>query len=166
MKLSKRENLGDIGGASSSQKEQVMDNRNKNPLLAGLMNVVLPGSSQLYVNHDWGRFAGAFVLGVAAFTAAIWGGSVVQTARGYTLPTGMCMGIMLMAIIMILFNSGQKTAKERNTQIKTAAYYNSKRTVPHETYEQRNVRTKKMRDEGLISEQEYKDKNAKVDLDE
>jgi len=143
-----------------------MDNTNKNPLVAGLMNVVLPGSSQLYVNHDWGRFAGAFVLGVAAFVAAIWGGNVVQSARAYAMPQGMCMGIMLMAITAVLFLSGQKTAKERNTQIKTAAYYNSKRTVPHETYEQRNVRTKKMRDEGLISEQEYKDKNDKVDLDE
>jgi len=139
-----------------------MDNKNKNPLLAGLLNVVIPGSSQLYVNHDWGRFIGAFVIGVVAFVAAIFGGNTVQAARGYALPQGLCTGVLMLIIIIVLFLSGHKTAKGRNTEINTAAFYNSKRTVSHESNEKQHAQIQKMRDEGLISEEEYEEKNAKV----
>jgi len=137
-------------------------NTNKNPLLAGLINVVTPGSSQLYVNHDWGRFIGAFIIGVVAFVAAIWGGNTVQSARGYALPQGLCTGILLMAVIVVLFLSGHGTAKGRNTEVNTAAFYNSKRTVSHESDEKQHAQIQKLRDEGLISEEEYEEKNAKV----
>jgi len=134
----------------------------KNPLLAGLMNVVIPGSSQLYVNKDWGRFISAFVIGVVAFIAAIWAGNTVQTARGYPLPQGVCPGILLLIIIVVLFLSGHRTAKGHNTEVKSAAFYNSKRTVSHESDEKQHAQIQKMRDEGLISEEEYDEKNAKV----
>jgi hypothetical protein len=139
-----------------------MDTTNKNPLLAGLMNVVIPGSSQLYVNHDWGRFISSFVIGVVAFAAAIWGGNTVQTARGYSLPQGLCTGILLLVIFVVLFLSGHRTAKGHNTEVDTAAFYNSKRTVSHESAEKQHALIQKMRDEGLISEEEFEEKNANV----
>lgn len=139
-----------------------MDKKNKNPMLAGLMNVVIPGSSQLYVNHDWGRFMGAFALGVVAFVAAILMGNIVQSARGFALPQGVCMGILLMAVVVVLFLSGHRTASSRNTETRTAAFYNSKRTISHESTEKQYAQIQKLRDEGLISEEEFEEKNAKV----
>ena len=139
-----------------------MDKKNKNPMLAGLMNVVIPGSSQLYVNHDWGRFMGAFALGVVAFVIAVLMGNIVQSARGFALPQGVCMGILLMAVVVVLFLSGHKTASSRNTETRTAAFYNSKRTLSHESTEKQYAQIQKQRDEGLISEEEFEEKNAKV----
>ena len=139
-----------------------MEKKNKNPMLAGLMNVVIPGSSQLYVNHDWGRFVGAFALGAVAFAAAILMGNVVQSARGFALPQGACMGILLMIVVVVLFLSGHRTASSRNIETKTAAFYNSKRTISHESAEKQYAQIQKLRDEGLISEEEFEEKNATV----
>jgi len=143
-----------------------MDNKIKNPLLAGLMNVVLPGASQLYVNHNWSRFVGTLVAGVAAFVAAVWVGNLVQGARGYFMAQGVCMGLMLMAVFVVLFLSGHKTAQDRNAEINTAAYYNSKRMVSHDSHEIQHAQIQKMHDEGLISKQEFDEKNAKVNSKE
>ena len=71
-------------------------------------------------------------------------------------------GILLLIIIVMLFLSGYGTAKGRNTEVNTAAFYNSKRAVSHESDEKRYAQIQKMRDEGLISEEEYDEKNAKV----
>lgn len=60
-----------------------MDTKNKNPLPSGLMNVVLPGSSQLYVNKDWVSFLGSFLVGIAAYFAALWLGNLVQDSRTF-----------------------------------------------------------------------------------
>ena len=139
-----------------------MDNEYKNPLLAGLINVLIPGSSQLFVNRDWGRFIGAFIISVLVFTAAIWTGNLVQHSRGYALPQGMCMGILVMIVIAVLFLSGHKTAKDRNSKMKDAALYNSKRTASRDSDAIKYSKIQNMRDEGLISEKEYDEKNAKV----
>jgi len=136
---------------------------NKNPMLSGLLNVIIPGSSQVYVNRDWGRFIGAFILGVAAFAAAIWVGNLAQSARGYALPQGLCTGVMLTIIVVVLFLSGHREAKNRNIHLNNIAFYNSKRTVSRESGDRQHNQIQTMRDEGLISKQEFDEKNARVD---
>ena len=104
-----------------------MDKKNKNPLLAGLMNVLIPGSSQLYVNKDAGKFIRGFIVGGIALTVAVLLGSLVQNARGYTLPQGACMGPMVLVVVIVLFINGRKVAGERNRESVDADYYNSRR---------------------------------------
>lgn len=146
----------------SSQKEQNMNGKNKNPLLAGLMNVVIPGSSRLYVNRDWIGFLGSFLIGSVAFLAAYFLGGLVQDSRTYTLPQGFCWGILMTIIVVVLFMIGQKSARDHNNEIHSAAFYNSKRTVSHESDKQEYKQIQGMRDDGLISEKEFEEKNAKV----
>jgi hypothetical protein len=81
-----------------------------------------------------------------------------QWAKQNRLSTGM----LLLIIIVMLFLSGYGTAKGRNIEVNTAAFHNSKRAVSHESDEKRYAQIQKMRDEGLISEEEYDEKNAKV----
>lgn len=134
----------------------------KNPMLAGFFNIVVPGSSHLYANKDWGMFSLTFVLGAVAWVAALWGGNLIQNSRGYALPQGVCMGVLLMTVIVVLFLSGHRTATERNLEVNTAAFYNSKRTILHGSKATQYAEIQKMRDEGLISEEEFEEKNAKV----
>jgi uncharacterized protein YacL len=139
-----------------------MDNKNKNPLFAGLMNVLIPGSSHLYVNKDWSRFIRAFFIGAGAFVVAILLGNLVQHTRGYPLPQGICIGGLVIVIAVLLFLSGHKLARERDNEMNDAAFYNSKRNVSYESDQMKHTKIQKMRDEGLISDQEYEEKNAKV----
>ena len=89
-----------------------MDKKTKNPLLAGLINVLIPGSSQLYVNNDRAKFIRAFVVGAIALTVAVLLGSLIQNTRGYSLPQGVCMGSLVTAVAAVLFISGRKVAGE------------------------------------------------------
>jgi hypothetical protein len=139
-----------------------MNTKIKNPLLAGLMNIVIPGSSQFYLNKDWGRSLGSFLLGIVAYFAALGLGNLVQGSRTYALPQGLVTGILMMVVVVVLFLSGQKAAKDHNNEIKSAAFYNSKRIVSHESDEKQYAQIQKMRDDGLISGEEYDEKNAKV----
>jgi hypothetical protein len=139
-----------------------MDNKNKNPLLAGLINVLIPGSSHLYVNKDWGRFLRAFFVGVGAYVVVILLGNLVEHTRGYPLPQGILMSGLVMVVAVILFLSGHKAARERDNEINDAAFYNSKRIVFYESDQMKRTKIQRMRDEGLISDQEYDEKNAQV----
>jgi hypothetical protein len=139
-----------------------MDKDNKNPLLAGLMNVLVPGSSHLYINRDWGKFIRAFIIGVLAFTVAYLTGSTVQDTRGVDLPQGLCMGGLLMAVVVVYFISGFKVARERNNEMNASAFYDSKRSASHAGGKISFTKTQKMRDESLVSDQEYDAENAKT----
>ena len=127
-----------------------MDKKNKNPLLAGFINVLIPGSSQLYVNNDKAKFFRAFVFGAIALTVAVLLGSLIQNTRGYSLPQGVCMGSLVTAVAAVLFISGRRVAGERNSEKDNAAYYNSMRRDSHEA---KQTAAKKAQDEGLASEQ-------------
>jgi hypothetical protein len=70
-----------------------------------------------------------------------------------------------MAIIAVLFVSGYRTARTRNNETNASAFYNSKRHVSHESGKAQLAEVKKMRDEGLISVQEYEDKKEKIESD-
>ena len=142
-----------------------MNIKNKSPMFAGLINVLIPGASQLYINKDWGRFIRAFVVNILVLAAAITLGSLFQQSRSYKLPPGLCMGVLIMAYIAVLFGGGYQTARLRNNETNAANFYNSKRRVSHESEEVQHADIQKMRDEGLISEQEFDEKNSIVDQD-
>jgi hypothetical protein len=44
-----------------------MDRRNQNPLLVGLINVLVSGSSHVVINQDQHRSIGTFIVGVMGF---------------------------------------------------------------------------------------------------
>ena len=139
-----------------------MDKENKNPLLSGLINVLVPGSSQLYINHDWGKFIRAFIIGAAAFTVAYLSGGTVQNTRGYDLPPGLCMGGLLMTVAVVYFISGFKVARERNNEMNAAAFYDSKRSAPRKGAEPKNAKTKKLRAQGPVSKHEQDGESAQT----
>ncbi len=127
-----------------------MDKKNKNPLLAGLINVLIPGSSQLYVSNDRARFFRSFLMGAGTFIIAVILGNLIQNTRGYSLPQGVCMGSALTLVAVILFISGVRVAGEHNSETNNAAYYNSLR---HESYAAKKNAAHKAQTEESASEQ-------------
>jgi hypothetical protein len=113
----------------------------KNPLLAGLFNMLIPGSGYLYINNDRGRFIRVLIVGIA-----------IQHTQGYPLPQGLCMGILLLIVLVPLFRNGQNAANQYNFVIDNATMYNARQQGSSEAQLARN---QTMRDKGLISQQEY-----------
>jgi len=134
--------------------------KKRNPLVAGLLNMLLPGSCYLYVDRDPGRFAKSFIGGIAAITVMLILGNGIQNIRGYSLPAGLCTGILLLTILAPWFLNGQKTANWHNNAMDSTARYNAHRSARQGSGAGLRASIQKMRDEGLISKQEYDKKNA------
>jgi hypothetical protein len=124
----------------------------KNPLLAGLFNILVPGSGYWYVNQDRGRFIKTLIIGIVAITAMIVVGGILQSTTGFPLPQGLCIGILLLMVLVPLFLNGQKAAIHHNFVIDNASLYTARQ---HGTDETQLARNQHLRDKGLISEQEY-----------
>jgi len=124
----------------------------KNPLLAGLFNMLVPGSGYWYVDQDRERFIKALLVGIAAFAAMIVVGTVLQKTTGFPLPQGLCGGMLLLFVLVPLFLNGQKAALHHNFVMDNASLYTARQ---HGTDEAQLVRNQHLRDKGLISEQEY-----------
>ena len=124
----------------------------KNPLLAGLLNMLVPGSGYWYVNRDRGRFIKTLILGIAAITALIVVGNIFQSTIGFPLPQGICFGILLLIVLVPLFQSGQRSAMHHNFVQDNASMYNARQRG---TDEAQLARNQNLRDKGLISKQEY-----------
>lgn len=124
----------------------------KNPLLAGLFNMLVPGSGYWYVDQDRGRFIKTLVIGIAAIAALIVVGNIIQHTTGFPLPQGLCVGILLLIPLVPLFLNGQKAATHHNFVIDNASLYTARQ---HGTDEAQLARNQHLRDKGLISEQEY-----------
>jgi hypothetical protein len=138
--------------------------KRRNPLLAGLFNVLIPGSSQLYVTNKWGKFLLFFVVYSLVIFSTVLLGNNIQQVREYTLPQGLCTGTFLLIIFAFLFYSGMKMANERNTQTDSAAHHRSKRTTTVSTDDPiaRLAKLQKQRDEGLISSEQQEAKKAEI----
>lgn len=136
----------------------------KNPIVAGMLNTLLPGAGYLYVENDRNRFIKTFIGGVLLITVMVFLSNAIQNIRGYPLPQGLCMGSLLLVILVPLFLIGQKTARLHNNMINDAAHYNVRRTREQGGDDTRLERIQKMRDEGLISEQEYQNKKRDLSL--
>lgn len=124
----------------------------KNPLLAGLFNMLVPGSGYWYVDQDRERFIKTLIVGIAAFAAMIVVGTVLQKTTGFPLPQGLCGGMLLLFVLVPLFLNGQKAALHHNFVMDNASLYTAKQ---HGTDEAQLARNQHLRDKGLISEQEY-----------
>ena len=124
----------------------------KNPLLAGLLNMLVPGSGYWYVNRDRGRFIKTLILGIAAIIALIVVGNIFQSTTGFPLPQGICIGLLLLIVLVPLFQKGQRAAIHHNFVLDNAGMYNARQRG---TDEAQLARNQNLRDKGLISEQEY-----------
>jgi uncharacterized membrane protein len=139
-----------------------MENKNKNPMLVGLLNVLIPGSSYWFMEHDRGRFIKTLIGGVATIAVLVVLGNTIQHTRGYTLPSGICTGSLVLVAVLFLFITGQRTALVHNRAADSNTFFNSKRTPSHQSAAMKYSQIQKLRDEGLISDQEYAEKNARV----
>jgi len=124
----------------------------KNPLLAGLFNMLMPGSGYWYVNQDRGRFVKTLIVGIVAIAALIVLGTLIQRTADFPLPQGLCIGVLLLFALVPLFLNGQKTAIHHNYVLDSASLYTSRQ---HGTDEAQLARNQNLRDKGMISKQEY-----------
>lgn len=140
--------------------------KRRNPLLAGLFNMLLPGSSHLYVDNDWAKFLQYFIGGGLAIAVAIVMGNNIQALQVYTLPQGICTGSLLVIIYAALFYFGMSAASARNSQTDSAAYYKSRRTASTDDRVVRMEKLLKKRDEGLISKEQYDSEKDEIESKE
>lgn len=139
-------------------KGSIMTKAKKNPIVAGALNMLIPGSGYLYVEGDRGRFIKIFI-GGALLIAVLAGLSIaIQNVRGYPLPQGLCSGALLLVVWVPLFLAGQKTARLHNSMMDDTAQYNTRRAALQGSNDAKLGKIQKMRDEGLISEQEFQKK--------
>ena len=124
----------------------------KNPLLAGLFNMLVPGSGYWYVDHDRGHFIKILIVGIAAIAALIVVGNIFQNTTGFPLPQGVCIGILLLFVLVPLFKNGQKAALNHNFVLDNAILYNTRQ---HGNAEAQLEKNQELRDNGYISVQEY-----------
>ena len=138
--------------------------KRRNPLLAGLFNVLIPGSGQLYVKNNWLRFGLFFVVySLVIFVAALLGNNI-QNIPEYTLPQGVCTGTLLLGVFAFLFYSGMKMASDRNSDTDSAAHYDSMRTqVSKDDPVARLAKLQRQRNEGLISSEQQEVKKAEIE---
>ena len=138
--------------------------KRRNPVLAGLFNVLIPGSGQLYVKNNWLRFGLFFVVySVVIFVAALLG-NYIQNIPEYTMPQGLCTGTLLLGVFAFLFYSGMKMASDRNSDTDSAAHYDSMRArVAGDDPVARLAKLQRQRDEGLISSEQQEVKKAEIE---
>jgi len=139
--------------------------KRRNPLLAGLLNMLIPGSSHLYVSKDWVKFILFFIVYSVMIFFAFMIGNNIQKIREYTLPQGLCTGILLLGVYAFLFFNGMKEASIRSGEIDSAAHYQSMRTdTSNGDPIAELARIQRQRDEGLISSEEQDVKRAEIEL--
>jgi len=136
----------------------------KHPIIAGMLNMLLPGAGYLYVENDRRRFFRTLIGWALLITVMFFLGNAIQNIRGYFLPQGLCIGSLLLAVLVPLFLAGQKTAHLHNNMINDAAHYDVRRARIQGDNNARLEKIRKMRDEGLISEQEYERKKKDLSL--
>jgi len=131
----------------------------KNPLIAGLLNMLVPGLSHLYVDKDLGSFIKILIGGIAAIVVLVFIGNAVQHTPNYPLPQGLCPGILLLIVLVPLFRNGQQTANRRNFVLDNAIQYDARQ---HGSAEAQLAKNQEMRDKRIISEQEYESRRDDI----
>ena len=131
----------------------------KNPLVAGLLNMLVPGSGYWYVDRDRGRFIKILIVGIAAIAGIIVVGTIFQNTTGYPLPQGLCIGVLLLLVLVPLFRNGQKAAVHHNFVLDNAVHHTARQ---HGTDEAQLARNQNLRDKGYVSEQEYDSRKESI----
>lgn len=140
--------------------------KRRNPLLAGLFNMLVPGSSHLYVDNDWKKFILYFIGSGIIIAVSILMGNNIQGIREYTLPQGVCTGSLLLIVFCTLFYTGMRAASNRNVQTDSSAYYKSKRSASQDNMATRMEKLLKKRDEGLISKEQFNTEKGEIETKE
>ncbi len=139
-----------------------MEKNKKNPLLAGIFNMLVPGSINIYIRREWRKFILTFIGMVLVLAIAVWLGASLQSARSFSLPQGVCPGILALIVLVPLFINGLKAATEYNKILGDDVLYQSRKPVSQDDDDEQLKKIQKMRDEGLISEQQYNTRKSKV----
>ena len=147
-----------VCNASYGKKGSPMPTERKNQIIAGVLNMLIPGAGYLYVENDRNRFVKTFIGGVLLITIAVFLSNAIQNIRGYPLPQGLCAGGLLLIILVPLFLAGQRIAHLHNNMINDTEHFNVRRARVQGDDDARLKKIQTMRDEGLISEQEYQKK--------
>ena len=132
-----------------------MEKSKINPLIAGLINMLLPGSINVYVKREWRNFVLTFVGVELVLAIAIWLGLSIQSARFFSFPQGICPGVLMLIVLVPLFLSGLNSAKEFNKHMDDKVLYQSRKPVNQDDEDEQLQKIQKMRDEGLISKKQY-----------
>jgi hypothetical protein len=126
--------------------------------------MIIPGSSHLYVSNNWLKFVLFFIGNALLIFIAVLLGNNIQQIEQYTLPQGLCTGILLLAIFAFLFYSGMRMASLRNSDTDSAAHYQSLRpnNITRDDPVARLAKIQRQRDEGLISNEQQESKEAEI----
>ena len=139
-----------------------MEKNKKNPLLAGLFNMLVPGSINAYVKKKWRKFILTFVGMEIVLAIAIWVGLSLQSARSFSFPQGVCPGVLALVVLVPLFLNGMNAARELNKNLDDEVLYQSRKPVNLDNEDEQLQKIQRMRDEGLISEQQYNTQKSKI----
>ena len=139
-----------------------MEKSKINPLLAGLFNMLVPGSVNLYIKKNWRKFILTFTGMVIVLVIVIWVGVSLQGSRSFSLPQGVCPSILALIVLVPLFLNGLNVAREYNKILEDKALYDSRKPVSQDDDNEQLKKIQKMRDEGLISEQQYNTRKSKI----
>lgn len=139
-----------------------MEKSRKNPFFSGLLNMLVPGSVYIYIRKEWRKFILTFVGVELVLAIFIWLGISIQSARYFNALQGLCPGILALFVMVPLFIAGQRAATEHNKILEDEVLYHSHQPVIQEDDNDQLKRIQKMRDEGLISEQQYIARRSRV----
>ncbi len=139
-----------------------MEKSEVNPLLAGLLNMLVPGSIHVYIKKKWRKFILTFTGAVLVLAIVVWLGISLQGARSFNLPQGLCPGALALIVLVPLFLNGLNAAKEHNKILADKTLYQSRKPVSQDDDDEQINKIQKMRDEGLISEQQSDKRKSKV----
>jgi hypothetical protein len=140
-----------------------MEKSKLNPIVAGLLNMLVPGSIHIYFRKGWQRFLLTFVGMEIVLAVVIWVGISLQGSRSFNLPQGLCPGALALIVLVPLFMNGFNSATEHNKILSDKDLYATRKPVNSDDEDEQLKKIRKMRNEGLISEQQYKVKKNKIE---
>jgi len=139
-----------------------MEKSMKNPLLAGLFNMLVPGSANIYIKKQWRKFILTFTGMVIVLAIVIWVGVSLQGTRSFNLHQGLCPGVLALFVLVPLFLNGLNMAREYNKVLEYKVLQDSRKPVSQDNNDEQLKKIQKMRNEGLISEQQYDTRKSKI----
>ena len=139
-----------------------MEKNKKNPLLAGIFNMLVPGSINIYIRREWRKFILTFIGMGLVLAIAVWLGTSLQSARFFSLPQGLCPGVLALIVLVPLFLNGLNAAREHYKILDDEVLYHSREPVSQDEDNEQLKKIQKMRDEGLISEQQSNSRKRNV----
>jgi len=139
-----------------------MEKNQKNPLLAGVLNMLLPGFIHVYIKKEWLKFILTFVGLELVLAIVIWFGSSLQNTRSFAIPQGLCPGALALFVLVPLFVSGMKATTEYNKILDSETMYQSQKPVSQDDDDEQLRKIQKLRDDGLISSQQYDTRKNRV----